>query len=79
MKLTAVKYKDAMILKHLPRDMAIFTECNLKITSLSHNSYAKKFKDKIEQISKDLKRITYFFQVWNDLQKYWAYLLPIFA
>jgi len=76
--MTAIKYKDCKILKHLPRDMASFIECELKIVSLSHNSYAKIFKERIERLMKDLKRITYFFSVWNDLQKYWAYLLPIF-
>lgn len=78
-KLTAVKYKDSKILKHLVRDMANFTECNLKVSSLTHNNHAKIYKERIERISKDLKRITHFYSIWNDLQKYWAYLLPIFA
>lgn len=59
--------------------MANFVECDLKITSIAHNAYARIFKDRIEHVQKDLKRIIYFFQVWNDLQKYWAYLLPIFC
>lgn len=78
-KLVAVKYKDSMILKHLPRDMSNFAESNLKISSLSHNTHAKIYKERIERISKDLKSIIHFYQIWNDLQKYWAYLLPIFA
>ena len=77
-KLTAHKYKDALILKNLQKDMANFIECDLKITSISHNTYARIYKDRIEVIQKDLKRMIHFFQVWHDLQKYWAYLLPIF-
>lgn len=49
-KMTAIKYKDSMILKNLPRDMANFTECDLKITSIAHNTFARYFKERIEQI-----------------------------
>lgn len=58
--------------------MSNFTECELKITSISHNTSAKIFKERIERLLKDTRRMLYFFQIWNDLQKYWAYLLPIF-
>jgi len=39
-----------MILKNLPRDMANFVECDLKITSIAHNAYARIFKDRIEHV-----------------------------
>ena len=60
-RLSAHKYKDSLILKNLPKDMANFTECDLKITSITHNSSAKYFKERLEVLQKDLKRITYFF------------------
>ena len=49
-KMTAIKYKDSMILKNLPRDMANFTECDLKITSIAHNTFARIFKERIERL-----------------------------
>ena len=78
-KLTVCKYKDSFIFKNLLRDMSNFTECALKINSIGHNSSAKFFKERIERLQKELSRITHFYTIWNDLQKYWAYLLPIFA
>ena len=49
-QMTAVRYKDSMILKNLPRDMANFTECDLKINSIAHNVFARFFKERIERL-----------------------------
>ena len=57
-KMTAIKFKDSIILKNLPRDLANFTECDLKISSVAHNSFAKIFKERIDRLQGDLKRIT---------------------
>lgn len=56
-KLCAVKYKESFILKNLTRDMSNFTECSLKVNSISHNSSARVFKERIERLSKELNRI----------------------
>lgn len=78
-QLSAVRYRDSYILKNLQRDLSNFTECTLKINSIASNPAARTFKERIERILKELNRINYFFSMWNDLQKFWAYLLPIFA
>lgn len=49
-KMTAIKYKDSIILKNLPRDLANFTECDLKISSVAHNNFAKIFKERIDRL-----------------------------
>ena len=77
--LVVVKYKDCYILKNLNKDIANFVECDIKILSLSQNPYAKIYKDRIDRLIKELKRIISTFTTWIDLQKYWAYLLPIFC
>lgn len=65
-------------MRNLEEDLAQFAEAELKCTSIGHNAFAKHHRDKIEVITKDLRYLIAFFTVWRDLQKYWAYLLPIF-
>ena len=77
-RMSPVKYRESFILKNLGRDLSNFTECLLKINSIASNPAAKSFKERIERLMKELNRILHFFNLWNDLQKYWAYLLPIF-
>ena len=77
-KLSVVKYRDSFILKNLSRDLSNFTECAMKINSISSNPAAKTFRERIDRLLKELNKILHFFTLWIDLQKYWAYLLPIF-
>ena len=73
-------YRDTgtSILRGLEDDLAQFQECDLKVSSIAHNQFAKVFKDRLDRIGRDLRFLIEFYSVWKDLQKYWAYLLPIF-
>ena len=76
--MTLIKYRESYILKNLERDIAAFTECTLKINTVGSNPAAKPFKERTDRIAYELNRMINYFNLWNDLQKYWAYLLPIF-
>jgi len=76
----AVQYKDTgtYILRGIDDDLAVFEECNTKVASITQNVFARVFKDKVERLSKELGFMIEFFTTWKNLQKYWAYLMPIF-
>ena len=48
------------------------------MTSIQHNTFARYYRERIDRLCLELKKIIQFFTLWKDLQKYWAYLLPIF-
>ena len=80
-KIIPQEYKEtkSYVLKNVDEDLALFKECELRIISIAYNSYAKIYKDKIERLLKDLKFVVNFFTHWKDVQKYWAYLMPIYS
>lgn len=67
------------MLKGVDEDLATFRECELRIVAIAYSTYAKIFRDKIERLLKELKFVLNFFSYWKEVQKYWAYLLPIFS
>ena len=78
--LNAQEYKEtkSYILKGIEEDLNVFKECELRLTAIAYNPFAKIYRDRIERLVKDLKFFIDFYNCWRDVQKYWAYLLPIF-
>ena len=79
-KISPQQYKEtnSFVLKNVDEDLEIFKECDLRIVSIAYNTYSKIYKDKIEGLQKEVRFVVNFFTYWKDVQKYWAYLLPIF-
>ena len=58
--------------------MALFKEYELRVVSIASNPYARIYKYKTERVLAELKAVVNFYTYWRDVQKYWAYLLPVF-
>ena len=67
--INAQEYKDtkSFILKGIERDLEMFNESDLRISSVAFNPYAKIYRDRIDRLIKELKFVIDFYNHWKDV------------
>ena len=63
----AVNYHSSYLLAEVEADITVMKECQLKANSVSSSVYAKRFKETIERLQKNLKAMIKFFSQWKAL------------
>ena len=71
-------FQKSFLIAEIEPDLTIIKEAQLKTTSISTSPYAKRYRDAIDQLLKNIRGMIKFFGLWKNLQKLWAYMTPIF-
>ena len=74
----AMSYQGSFLITDVDNDLVVMRECQLKATSIVHSQFARRYRESIEILCKQLKQMIKFFSLWKGLQKLWAYMSPIF-